>query len=488
MIVRPGLANRHTHLAALAAFAGSVLAFAPTADAQQDQRRLERALRTAQSADDYRLRVDTALTLGERTQIDVGGNYTFTALFLDDSTGNSRRLFQNEVQLYARASIDGVHNAFVRVRFPYRDFSPGDSFDGRGDSWDEPFLDRYVYEFDLARAYAAYDGEAIDNNFNVKIGRQFVDWASSLVLSEVLLSVRPTVTIQNNFTIEGLAGVTARSTVDFDASRSQYDTNTERGYFGLKVGFTAENGSQFYAFGLKMVDYNTDTALRVPAGAVTTANFEYSATYYGVGLSGAWGPSLIYTGELVWEDGHSMSDPTTAAQVRSKVEAYAGRGLITYLFRDENETRAQFEAIYATGDQDRVNTSDTVNGNQAGTRDNAFNGLGFANTGLAFAPTLSNIVSLRLGASTFPFRSDEDFDDVQVGIDGYLFRKATSGGIDEPTNSDTFLGGEIDLFVSYRITSDFAVAARYGVFFPGEAITSTKHARHFFLLSATLSF
>ncbi len=488
MIVRSGHQHRHTHLAALLALAGSVLAIADAAHAQQDQRRLERSLRTAQSADDYRLRVDTALSLGERTQFEVGGSYTFTGLFLNDSTGNSRRLFVNEAQLYARASIDGVHNAFVRLRFPHRDFSAGDSFDGRGDRWVDPFIDRYVYEFDLAKAYAAYHGEAIDNNFNIKVGRQFVDWAGSLALSEVLLSIRPTITIQNVFTIEGLAGITPNTTVDFDASRSQFDEKTLRGYYGLKLGFTTEDGSEFYAFGLKMVDYNTDRSLRVPAGAVTTADFEYSSMYYGVGMSGAWGPNLIYTGELVWQDGHSMSDPVSAAQVRSKIEAYAGRANATYLFRDENQSRVQFEAIFASGDQDRVNTSDTVNGNLAGTRDNAFNSLGFANTGLAFAPALSNIISVRLGASTFPLRSDADFDDVQIGIDGYLFRKATSGGINEPTGTDTFLGGEVDLFLNYRITSDLAVSARYGVFFPGEGILSTKHARQFFLLSATLSF
>ena len=471
------------------AFAGAALAVSLPALAQQDQqRRLERAIRSSEAADDYRLRVDTRLALTERAQFDAGGSYTFTALFLNDSTGNSRRLFQNDIQVYARGSIDGVHNAFVRLRFPHRDFSEGDSFDGRGDRWPGPFLDRYVYEFDLAKAYAAYDGQTIDNNLNVRVGRQFVDWAGSLALSEVLLCVRPTVTIQNVFTIEGLFGITPDTTVDFDASRSQFDTNTNRAYYGLKTGVTTEGGREYYAFALKMVDQNDDYLLANAVGGVTTANFDYEATYLGIGTTGAVGANLIYQGEFVWETGHSMSDPLAGAQVTSKVEAYAGKALLTYLFRDQNESRAQFEAIFASGDQDRRNASDTANGNQPGTRDHGYNSLGFANTGLAFAPSLSNIVSLRLGASTFPLRGDDDFGSLQVGIDGFLFRKFCAGAINEPTNSDTFLGGEVDLFVNYRISSDLAVSARYGVFLPGEAITSTKHARQFFIVSVTLSF
>lgn len=490
MTVQRGHHNRLARTAALLAFAGATLAIDLPALAQQEQqRRLERAIRNAGAADDYRLRVDTRLALTERAQFDAGGSYTFTALFLDDSTGNSRRLFQHDLQVYARGSIDGVHNAFVRLRFPYRDFSPGDSFDGRGDRWPGPFLDRYVYEFDLAKAYAAYEGQTPENNLNIKVGRQFVAWAGSLALSDVLLSVRPTVTIQNVFTIEGLFGITPDTTVDFDASRSQFNTHTNRTYYGLKPTVATEDGREYYVYALKMADQNNDSLLAQPIGGVATANFDYEATYLGIGTAGALGASLLYQAEFVWERGHSMSDPLAGAQVRSIVEAYAGKALLTYLFRDRNESRAQFEALFASGDQDRRNASDTANGNQPGTRDHGYNSLGFAYTGLAFAPSLSNIVSLRLGASTFPLKNNDDFGSLQIGIDGFLFRKFSNGAINEPTRGDdTFLGSEVDLFVNYRITSDLAVSARYGAFFPGEAISSTKQTRQFLIFSATLSF
>lgn len=470
--------------------AGSLaLVLASPALAQQDQRRQERAIRQAEQADEYRLRVDTNLTLAERTQFDAGGSYTISGLWLTDSSGNSRRLIQNEFDVYARGSIDGVHNAFVRLKFPHRDFSEGDSFDGRGDRWPGPFLDRYIYEFDYAKAVAAYEGLPTENNFNLKIGRQFVDWGQSIVLSETLLSVRPTITIENSFTIEGLAGLTPDTTIDFDSSRDAFDRRTRRAFFGGKLAYSTPEGQEFYAYALKMVDYNTNPNPRARLPGITRVNFNYESTYLAAGTTGPFGQDLFYQAEFVWQQGHSQSDPVAAAQTREIVQAIAGRFVLTYLLRDEWDSRLQFEQLFASGDSDRGVSTDTVNGNRSGTKDHAYNSLGFANTGLAFAPNFSNLIVSRLGTSTFPFRSNPDFRDVQIGLDGLLFAKyRPSGGFDEPTNGRSFLGGEFDLFINYRVTSDFAVGLRYGLFLPGEAITNTHHARNFFLLSATLSF
>src|SRR6185436_14492073 len=117
------------------------------------QRRVEHLLR--QPDQESRLRVDTTLSLRERATVDVGGFTTFSAVNLNDDTGNSRRLLQYDTAVYAQVSIDNVHTFFGRARFRYQDFSPGDSFDERGDEWKEPFLDRYWYEFDLREWRAA---------------------------------------------------------------------------------------------------------------------------------------------------------------------------------------------------------------------------------------------------------------------------------------------------------------------------------------------
>ncbi|MGD9689187.1 MAG: alginate export family protein [Phycisphaerales bacterium] len=461
--------------------------FAPNASAQDDRRRLERVLRSSEQ--DWRLRVDPGLSVAERTLFEYGGFFAFTGLWLDDASNNARRLLQYDTTLFARASLDGVHTGFVRLRFPYQEFSEGDSFDGRGDQWKEPFLDRYTYEFDLARHMAAYEGQSVDYNFNLRVGRQFVDWGAGITLSETLLSVRPKLTFGRNLEFDMLAGVTPDTAVDFDASRADFDRRTRRGFFGLKVQYTTTDGTRYYAYALRMQDYHTDSQLRSPLPGLTDAFFDYNATYYGIGTEGTIGANWVYLGEFVWEAGEATSDPVRTIQTRERVEAYAGRAQLTYLFRDDMQTRAQLEALFASGDGDRVNSTNTVDGNLSGTTDSGFNSLGFANTGLAFSPSFSNLWTIRAGASTFPLPRDEWFRQLQVGADVLFFNKLNeNGGFDEVTSSDMYLGSEIDLFANWRITSDVAVNLRYGVFFPGTAITGPNDTRHFVLLGVTISF
>lgn len=464
-----------------------LLVVAASASAQQDtQRRIERAIRTADPAE--RLRIDRNLNWTERSLLDFGGSFSTTFVHLTDSADNARRLFQPEFTLYGRAVFDGAHTFFGRARFQYRAFSEGDSFDDRGDRWAEPFVDRYWYEFDLRNAMAAYQGKSIDGNLNLRVGRQFVDWGAGLVLSENLYAIRPTIEI-GRFSVDGVAGVTPgdESVTDFDASRQDFNEETWRGFFGARAAYRTKGNEEFYAYYLAMADYNDDGASR-PALPIPV-DHEYNAQYLGFGSTGSLLSQLLYVAEFVYQFGESQSDPLRGVQTEEKIGAWASRGELIYLFADQNNSRAEFEAIFASGDPDRLVTSDTVGGNLSGTVDRAFNSLGFVNTGLAFAPSLSNIMSFRLGASTSPFVGVEGLEQMQVGADFFLLSKMDGRApIDEPTSRDRFLGPEVDLYVNYRITSDLAVSARYGVFFPSAAIQSEKDTRHFVFLGMTLSF
>lgn len=468
---------------ALAAFAG----LAAPAHGQDDVvRRIERALRVSDRGESFRAGPDTTLALTERTQLDVGGYTSFTALWLDDSSNNNRRLLQPEVGLYARANIDDVHYLFARAKFQYRTYSEGDSFDQRGDRWTVPYVDRYWYEFDLRRAFEVYKKDTITQNFNIRVGRQYVDWGASLALSEALYAARPTVEFTRNIKLSGLAAYTPGYTVGWDASQINFDSETQRGFFGGMLSVTLPSATEIYAYHLYTEDYNNeDRARGVPLSGV---RFKYNSHYVGLGTRGIVGSNWEYLGEMVLQMGVSQTDPLRGIQQQEQVFAFAGRGQATYVFRDQNETRAQAEVLFASGDKDRIVASDTVGGNLAGTTDRAFNSMGFANTGLAFAPSLSNLVSVRAGFSTHPLKSVNGFEEFQVGVDGLIFNKFTSrGGIDEATTNDTFLGGEIDTYINYRVTSDLAFTVRYGVFFPGQAIVE-KDTRHFILLGVTLSF
>ncbi|MFT3684495.1 MAG: alginate export family protein [Phycisphaerales bacterium] len=197
----------------------------------------------------------------------------------------------------------------------------------------------------------------------------------------------------------------------------------------------------------------------------------------------------LYFVEGVYQTGQSASDPLFGLQSTEDLEAWAARLQFTYVFRDENDSRFQAEVLIASGDPDRRSTTDTVAGNFPGTDDNAFNALGYAFTGVAFAPTLSNLVSIRAGGATFPWRSSEDYHDLQVGVDAILsFKESRTGGIDEPTNDEFFLGTEFDVYANWRITSDLSITSRYGLFLPGPAIPDPDYARHFIYVGVTLAF
>ena len=57
------------------------------------------------------------------------------------------------------------------------------------------------------------------------------------------------------------------------------------------------------------------------------------------------------------------------------------------------------------------------------------------------------------------------------------------------TTDDSFIGGEIDVGLDWRFTSDLSLILRYGVFLPGEAMPSGQDdPRHFFFTGVTYAF
>ena len=76
------------------------------------------------------------------------------------------------------------------------------------------------------------------------------------------------------------------------------------------------------------------------------------------------------------------------------------------------------------------------------------------------------------------------------GTDAFVFAKAQKDApIDEATAEDyRYLGLEPDLFVNWQLTEDLTLAFRYGIFFPGSAITSDDSARQGLYLSVSYAF
>ncbi|QNN23447.1 alginate export family protein [Planctomycetales bacterium ZRK34] len=465
--------------------------------------RLDQALRQAER--DYQLTANPALDIGERALLEYGGLVNFAFLAVDDINQNTHILRNTDAQLYACLNVDGAHEFFGRLRYNYFDFNSGDSFDGRGDEAATPIADRYWYKFDLRKAIAASEGRRIDDNITVQVGRQYVAWASELALSDQLYAARGTVEL-GHVELEWLAGFTPHTgVIDFDSSRPRFDRDTQRQFYGGKLAWTGFEHHKPYVYALHQRDNNERdaTIVLLPLGGglfrSIPTEYEYNSTYVAVGSTGEIIPRLLYSTEVIYELGESLStslEPggtiaATAGQHLEDIDAWAGKFELTYLFRDANQSRLEGEFIFATGDDDRdLDTSNTFGGNTAGTSDRAFNGFGFAKTGLSFAAPISNVMIFRLGASTFPVReSSRLFRELQVGIDVLMFNKFDANApLNEPTTNDRYLGFETDIFAAWRITSDIALNIRYGVFFPGEAIVTDHDARHFVYTGVSYSF
>jgi Alginate export len=469
---------------------------APASMGQTDLGRFDRQLQQIER--DTRLRVEPTVPAEQRAFFDYGAYATFGFAAIDDPGQNTHILRQTDLNAYARLNIDNVHDVFVRVLTRYRDFNAGDSFDGKGDDLVEPRLERAIYKFDLARAIAAYEGERSDFNLVVQGGRQLVHWANGLVLSQDLDGVLLTASY-DKLSLQGLAGVTRDSNFDIDTSRPGFDGDTRRGFFGGMLSYQVTPEHRPYVYGLAQRDWNKrnfdPNSINDPTSAlVIPTRFHYDSYYVGLGSNGNWGQHLLYAIELAYEggEGYSNSFDSTGGPIRQSkenIDAYALDARMDYLFQDANNSRASAELILASGDNDRLTTTNTFGGNRAGTNDTAFNGFGLLNTGLAFAPHASNLVMLRGGVATFPLPKVKFFERLQVGIDLFLFGKLDSSApIDEPTGNDFLLGVEPDLYANWQITSDVSLAVRYGVFFPGSTVAGDGDARHFFYTGVTFGF
>jgi hypothetical protein len=149
----------------------------------------------------------------------------------------------------------------------------------------------------------------------------------------------------------------------------------------------------------------------------------------------------------------------------------------------------KFELILASGDSDRRTSNATIGGNRSGTDDHGFNAFGLLNTGLAFAPAVSNLIVTRLGASCFPWPDSARLRQLQIGADVLVFNKFLEDApIDEPTNDHRFLGVEADLYVTWQVASDVTVSLRYGGFIPGPSIEGDSSLRNFFFAGVTYAF
>ena len=324
-----------------------------------------------------------------------------------------------------------------------------------------------------------------------------VYWGNGLVLGETVDGVMP-VASAGPVSVSGVAGVTPTRTVDITPDRPEFSYNTRRGFYGALVSLAV--GDQHpYLYGLVQRDYNSHNESTI--GPITT-RYSYNSDYLGIGSTGPITDHLRYGIETAAEFGDTLSNSSRVVlagdiptldqlhQTRDFIQAYASDLKLDYLPQDANNSRFSAEGIFASGDRDRGLTNTTNNGNRPNTPDRAFNAFGLLNTGLAFAAPPSNLLVLRVGASTFPLYNLGYFKRLQVGTDLFIFgRPNAAAPIDEVTDKgSSYLGWEPDVYVNWQLVSDVTIALRYGAFVPNPSAFADARSRQFLYLGATFAF
>jgi len=463
--------------------AAALLFVAPAWAQGTDQ--VERFQRTLDEIRESHYEVTRGKTLTEHARLLYGAYTTLSFLAVDRENGTTRVLRQADGRFWAEARARG-HTFYGRIRLQYQDFDAGDSFTGSGDGLEEPVGDRYWYRFDWRTDTRAETGEDPGWNWWVQLGRQNVKWVSGITLDQVLYAARLGLQ-KGKWRVGGLLGFTpSHSFIDFDASRPNFTSDTDRIFWGVVVQYDAQS-HQPYVYVLDQRDEN-DTVL--PGGL----RFGYESTYVAVGSVGQIRTSQwLYRAEFIYEFGDSTSDLLGAfPQTVDDIRAWAGRLQVSYLPFELRRTlglRVEIEVLLGSGDDDRLASAATAGGNTSGTEDESFNAFGFVNTGLALAPELANLVSVRIGASAFPFRGRGVLDKLRISLDTFLYMKMDDNAplSITTTSGESFVGVGVDIAVAWILTSDTAIDVRYGIFIPGEAVPGDREL-HFGYVGVSYGF
>ena len=416
----------------------------------------------------------------DRVEFDYGGYYSFFLFLYDDGIESSRTFRRHDLRVWSRLTLDrGAHEFYARTRVSFIDFNSGDEYDEEDDV-EAPVFERAFYKFDLARAVQAYEDRTIDYNVEIKVGRDFTEFGTGYALSTTLQQVWLRGTWRD-WQLTGLAGRTPGSMQDFDLSRNP--ERTRRWFYGAELRYAGFERHEPFAYVLWQRDHITDNIPTV------FQKYDYDSFYVGIGSVGELVRNLRYATECVFETGHSYGD--RRFRKKNRINAWAWDVTLEYLFDTPKRPRASVEYMFASGEGDRLGSpTDSRGGVSRGYRDESFIGFGYRDTGLSFAPFLSNIHIWRAGGSFFPFEGHERLDRLELGTNWFLYYKHhASGAVSDPTANiqSGYLGWEMDYFANWQVTSDLSATARYGVFFPGKAFDD-RTTRTYLLMGFTWNF
>ncbi len=431
-----------------------------------------------------RVRLDQQVPQAQEVGVEYGGWFSFALFNYDDEVGRiERTLRQYQLRGWASGNVEGVHRAYVRGLLGYDDWNAGTNPKvHHGDEYTGLEIERAWYQFDLGQLLLNENGVEPPVAFRVKVGRAFAEIGTALTLSMPLDMVQMHADI-GDWQVMGLLGKTVSETPNIDDSFAVWD-HQRRCLWGVQLTYAGLGQHRPFAYFLSNDD-QTEADPYDPA-----QSYEYTSQYIGLGSEGNLiSPQLRYRAEIVGETGETYSAGQTSGT--DPICAMAANALLEYYVDAPTRPRLSFEYLWASGDDDRqLSATSTVGGNRAGTTDHAFNAFGYRDTGLAFAPRLSNLHIYALGGSFYPLERYAWAKRLQVGSKLFLYHSSNSGGpISDPTaGSDIgWVGWEADVFADWRVTSDLSVTVRYGAFVPSGAFDNDS-CRQMLVAAMHLSF
>lgn len=425
---------------------------------------------------------DRTLPVSQKFQLDWGGWFDWFTFLYDDGVNSSRTQRSYDLRLWAGLTADrGIHTGYARMRLGWVDWNHGDDYNGNEDDVVGPNLERGWYEVDIAKALKTYGSVNLPMTLKAKVGRDFVQAGTGYAISLPLDHVQ-VLSEFLNFETRFVAGKTPASTLNIDRSFPVSDQSgrnfwiIEERYRGL------QNHEPFFYYAI-----NSDHTREEPLDLLQ--NYDYDSHYIGWGSTGNFTRSLRYSTEWVLERGHDYGDRRFLH--RDQIKAWAFDQEIEYLFQHRTKPRASLEYMFASGDADRLDSpTNAEGGNRRDHLDKSFIGFGFRDTGLSFAPRLSNVHVWRAGGSFQPLAETRVGDGLELGTNYFLYYKhKADAAVSDPLADEQsgYLGWEMDYFANYRMTSDLSLTVRFGTFFPGAAF-SDETTRTFLLTGITWSF
>ena len=429
---------------------------------------------------DIRDRLQRAVPAEQKALVEWGAFYMPSYTFYDDIDGGQAHVTTQDLRLWTQMQFDGVHRVFARMKMNYIDYAAGDAHGFRQHDLKGPNLEIGYYELNLSAAAEKYWGQKWPVRVIGRGGRQYIEVGRGIALGAILDAGLFEIETKD-FSFKGFAGRSIESEDNIDRSVPGF-SRSRRTVYGGELRYLGLDRHQPYTFFVIQRDWSEEK----PNDPVQ--DYRYDSQYYGVGSRGSLATDLRYELESLWEFGRSVADGQQDDD--EAIRAYAFNAEVDFYVPRPLKPVLAWEYGYASGDGDRQQATTALLGNTAGTHDDAFQGFGYINSGLALGARFTNLQFLRLGVRLTPYEKKTAAGRIDVGADYYfLFKSDHDGPISDIRATDTSsdVGQEIDLYIEWRILSDLSWTLRYGRFYPGQAYPD-REPRDFLFTGLNFSF